>query len=168
MPLRSGRPNCRPHGATRSRVSRRSVARPCPSRAANRSSSRSMRRSKARTSSTSASSMRRLATLPSTPVSSRPLPAIPRLPISTATRASCVTAATTSMTSPTRRTSLRRPTCCCTGPAQRRAEMLVRLPHHPPHDGARATAIPLSRFPAPFAPDGHHGRRRRLALGLLP
>ncbi len=57
--------------------------------------------------------------------------------------------------------------CCSTANCRRaRAEQLQ--PHdHAPHDGARAVATLLPRFPPRRAPDGDHVRRGRRAVGLL-
>ena len=98
----------------------------------------------------------------------RQLP-VARSPISTATRASCSTAAIRSTSSPSNRPSWRSPICCSTASCRSKDELdkftyTIIAPHH----AARAARDLLSRLPARRAPDGDHVRRGRRALRLLP
>ena len=85
------------------------------------------------------------ATSPTTRASPRPAVASPRSPSSTATSASCCTAATRSRTWPSTATSWRSATCCstanCRPPSRNRR---FRAGHHLPHHAARADELLLS------------------------
>ena len=87
-----------------------------------------------------------------------------RSPISTASRASCSTAAIRSTSSPSNRRFMEVSYLLLHGELPTQDELdTVQLHDHPPHDAARAARDLLSRLPARRPSDGDHVRRRRRA-----
>ncbi len=113
-------------------------------------------------------STRRPVASPTTPASCRRRRAPRRSRTSTATRASCSTAAIRSSSWPCSCDFLEVCYLLLKGElpnAEQKAEFVQTVTHA--HDGARADEPVLPRLPARLASDGDAGRRRRLAVGVL-
>jgi hypothetical protein len=91
-------------------------------------------------------------------------------PTSTATRASCCTAATPSSSWPPTAISWKPATCCCTEDLPNVASQKdqVHQARDQPHHGQRADAVLPAWLPSRCAPDGHHDRPGGRPVGLLP